>query len=57
MRPGPLISLPAKPVALALAMLAQLPVQRGAAGTEVGGDLFEDHAVPGPLGGSGGWSR
>jgi hypothetical protein len=34
-------------------MLAQLPVQHGAADAEVGGDLFGDRAVPDPLGGSG----
>jgi hypothetical protein len=33
-------------------MLAQLPVQRGAADAEVGGDLFGDRAVTDPLGGA-----
>ena len=34
-------------------MVEQLPVQRGAADAEVGGDLFGDSAVPDLLGGSG----
>ena len=41
----------------ALAILAQLPVQRGAADAEVGGDLFGDRAVPDPLGDSGAGGR
>src|SRR5260370_970788 len=38
-------------------MLAQLPVQRGAADTEVGRDLSGDRAVPDPPGGSGAGGR
>ena len=37
----------------AFTMVEQLPVQRGAADAEVGGDLFGDSAVPDLLGGSG----